>query len=326
MKRREFITLIGGVAAWPLAARAQQAAMPVIGFLSLAHDTARYSSAAFREGLGEVGYVLAQNVSAEYRWANLNPSLLPKLAAELVSRRVAVIVTDGSPYAALAAKDATSTSPIVFIIDEDPVKYGLVASLNRPSGNATGITFLTTDLVGKRLNLLLELAPQATTVGYLSGSSSSPVFDDYKNDMLAAGHALGREIIVGEVRHDFEAAFATLVERRVGALIVGNYTLFSYPPNRDKILALALHHKLPAMYPGRWDVVRGGLMSYGASFTELVRQAGIYTARVLKGERPANLPVLQPTKFVLVINLKTARALGLDIPPKLLALADEVIE
>jgi putative tryptophan/tyrosine transport system substrate-binding protein len=327
MRRREFITLVGSAAAWPLAARAQQPMIPVIGFLSFApRGPNPFGSADFRQGLVEAGYVLGQNLGAEYRWANLNHSLLPVLAAELVGHRVAVIVTTGSRYAALAAKAETSTIPIVFINDGDPVKYGLVASLNRPGGNITGVTLLTTELAGKRLNLLLELVPQAKRVGYLSGPSDSPVFEEHMSEMLAAGRALGREIILGEVRRlDFQAAFATLVEQRVGALIVGNYTLFD-PPNRDKILELALHHKLPAIYPGRIYAVRGGLMSYGAKFSEQIRQAGIYTARVLKGERPANLPVLQPTKFEFVMNLKTAKMLNIAVPPILQALADEVIE
>jgi putative ABC transport system substrate-binding protein len=328
IRRRDFLGALSGAAAWPLAARAQQPVIPVIGFLTVApRGPTRYSSDAFRQGLGEAGYVLGTNLAAEYRWANFNSSLLRTLADELVGRRVAVIVTEGSPYAAVEAKAATSTIPIIFIVDEDPVKYGLVAALNRPSGNATGITFLTAQLAGKRLNLLLELAPQVSTVGYLSGPSESPIFEALRSDMVAAGHELGREIVVGEVRRlDFEAAFANLVERRVGALIVGNYTLFSYPPNRDKILELAAYHKLPAMYPGREDVVRGGLMSYGASFTELVRQAGTYTGRVLKGERPSNLPVVQPSKFQFVLNLKTAKMLGIAVPPIVLALATAVIE
>ena len=325
MRRREFLTGLGGAATWPLAARAQQPPIPIIGFLRLGPNL---REPAFEQGLVERGYVPDRNVTIESRSANFQTSLLPRLAADLVGRRVAVIVTTGSPYAALAAKAATSTIPIIFMLNEDPVQYGLVDSLNRPGGNVTGVTFLTTELAGKRLNLLLELAPRATPVGYLSLSSDSPTFEARRSDMLAAGRALGREIITGEVRGlDFETAFATLVERRVGAVIVGNFTTFVYPPNRNKILELAARDKLPAMYPGRQYVLSGGLMSYeAANSTEQVRQAGIYAARVLKGERPANLPVMQPTKFELVINLTAAKKLGIAIPRTLLAAADEVIE
>jgi putative ABC transport system substrate-binding protein len=335
LRRREFIAGIGGAAAWPLAARAQQQpAMPVIGYLSLAGGTLNTSidsrnlrDRAFLEGLAQAGYVPARNLAIEFRGANFNPSVLPRLAADLVSRRVAVIVTIGSPYAAVAAKAATSTTPIVFMLDDDPMEYGLVASFNRPGGNVTGVTFLTAELMPKRLNLLLELVPQATTIGYLC-----PAFSEYAqariSDMLAAGRALGREIVVLEVRRfNFEAAFATLVERGVGGLVVGNYTLFSFnPSNRNKILELARRHKVPTMYTNRFYSVNGGLMSYGAIATEQFRNAGLYTGRILKGEKPAELPVMQPTKFELVINLKTAKAVGITVPPTLLALADEIIE
>jgi putative tryptophan/tyrosine transport system substrate-binding protein len=284
--------------------------------------------AAFLQGLAQAGYVPGRNLTIEFRGANFNDSVLPRLAADLVARKVDVIVTLGSPYAAVAAKAATSTIPIVFMLDEDPFDYGLVASFNRPGGNVTGVTFLTADLMGKRLNLLLELVPQATTVGYLCPASRAAIVEARKNDMLAAGHALGREILVLEVRReDFETAFATAIERRVGALIVGNYTLFGgVVSNRNKILELAARHKIPAMYTDRRYSRNGGLMSYGVNITEQGRNAGLYTARILKGEKPADLPVMQPTKFELVINLKTAKSLGLDVPPSLLALADEVIE
>jgi putative ABC transport system substrate-binding protein len=239
-----------------------------------------------------------------------------------------VIVTAGSPYAAVAAKAITSTIPIVFFMLDDPVKYGLVASYSRPGSNATGVNFRDTELSGKRLNLLVELVPQATKVGYLSASSDSPTFEDVKSEMLAAGRALGREIVLGEVRNlDFEATFASFVERQVTAVIVGNFAFFvSNPTNRDKILELALHHRLSVMYSNRDYTISGGLMSYEANDTELIRLAGIYTGRIIKGENPANLPVLQPTKFAFVLNLKTAKMLGLTIPPTLYALADEVIE
>jgi putative ABC transport system substrate-binding protein len=329
--RREFITLLGGAAAaWPMAARAQQSAMPVIGFLGLGSpDPNSAFGAAFRQGLAEAGYVPRQNVAIEFRWANNQPLLLPRLAADLVARKVAVIVTAGSPYAALAAKAATSTIPIVFSVAEDPVQYGLVTSLSQPGGNVTGMTSLTSELAGKQLNLMLELIPQATMVAYLSGPSSSPIFENRKAEMLAAGRALGREIIVLEVRGlDFEAAFATLVEQRADALIVGAFSFFLNPPrNRDKILELAARHKITAMYPNRQYAVHGGLMSYDSDFAAVVRQLGShYVGQILKGAKPGDLPVMRPTKFELIINLKTAKALGLTVPDKLLALADEVIE
>jgi ABC-type uncharacterized transport system substrate-binding protein len=327
--RRKFITLLGGVAAWPLAVRAQQPEMPVIGFLGVgSSDQSAAFGAAFRQGLAEAGYVADRNVMIEFRWANYQLSLVPRLAADLVDRKVAVIVTTGSPYAALAVKAATSTIPIVFAIADDPVKYGLVTSLGRPGGTVTGMNFLTGELAGKQLNLLLELIPQATTIAYLSVPSSWPIFEDRKNDMLAAGRALGRDILVLEApRLDFEAAFATLVEQRADALIVGNFTVFLDPRNRDKILELAARHKITAMYPNRGYAVRGGLMSYDADVLPAIRQLGShYVGQILKGAKPADLPVMQPTKFKLVVNLKTAKALRLQVPDRLLALADEVIE
>jgi putative ABC transport system substrate-binding protein len=329
MSRRDFITLLGGAAAaWPLSANAQQA-MPVIGFLALGSpDPNSAFGHAFRQGLADAGYVPGRNVAIEFRSANNQPALLSRLAAELVGRKVAVIVTTGSPYAALAAKAATSTIPIVFAVADDPVRYGLVTSLSRPGGTVTGMTFLTAELLGKQLNLLLELIPQATGIGYLSGPSNSPIFEDRASDILAAGRALGREIIVLESRPpDFEAAFTTLVEQRADALIVGAFSIFVNPRNRDKILQLAAHHKITAMYPHRVYSDHGGLMSYDSDFVAAVRQLGShYVGRILKGAKAADLPVMQPTKFELVINLKTARALGLEVPPTLLARADEVIE
>jgi putative ABC transport system substrate-binding protein len=330
MRRREFIGLLGGAAAWPIAASAQQSAMRVIGFLGLGSPGPKSPRVtALLEGVAEAGYVAGQNVAIEFRWANFQASLLPRLVAELVGRQVAVIVTEGSPYAALAAKAATSTIPIVFEITGDPVKYGLVAGLNRPGANVTGMTSLAAELVTKRLNLLLELVPQVTKVGYLSGPSASPVFESQRDEMLAAGRALGRQIIVLEVRRlDFEAAFATAVEQGAGALMVGTYTLFGGDRrNRDKILELTAHHKIPAMYAGRGYVDNGGLMSYDTDLQALFHQVGAhYVGRILNGAKPADLPVQQPTKFELVINLKTANALGLTVPPILLATADEVIE
>jgi putative ABC transport system substrate-binding protein len=329
LRRREVIKLLGGAAAaWPLMVRAQQPVTPVIGFLGLSPPGPKSPLvAALLEGVADAGYVAGQNVAIEFRWANFQPPLLPGLAAELVGRQVAVIVTQGSPYAALAAKAATSTIPIVFEISEDPVKYGLVASLNRPGGNVTGMTSLATDLAAKRLDLLLKLVPQVTKVGYLSGASESPVFEAARSSMLAAGRALGREIIVLEVRQlDFEAAFATAVEQGAGALMVGNYTLFGDRRNRDKILALTAHHKIPAMYPNRGYVNNGGLMSYGTDFQTAFRQVGAhYVGRILNGAKPSDLPVQQPTKFDLVINLKTAEALDLAVPRILLAAANDLI-
>jgi ABC-type uncharacterized transport system substrate-binding protein len=242
---------------------------------------------------------------------------------------VDVIVTTGSPYATLAAKAATSTIPIVFAVAEDPVQYGLVTSLSRPGGTVTGMTFLSAELAGKQLNLLLELMPQAITIAYLSGPSNSPIFEDRKGEILAAGRALGRKIIILEVRRfDFEAAFATLVQQGADALIVGSFSFFLNPShNRDKILGLAATHKITAMYPNRIYAIHGGLMSYDSDSLAVVRQLGShYVGQILKGAKPGDLPVMQPTKFELVINLKTAKALGLEVPDKLLALADEVIE
>jgi putative ABC transport system substrate-binding protein len=326
MRRRDFITLLGGAAAWPLAAGAQQPVTPVIGFLSLGPPRPKSPLvAALLEGAAEAGYVAGQNVAIEFRWAD-SLSLLPRLAAELVGRHVDVIVTQGSRQAALAAKAATSTIPIVFVTPADPIKYGLVASLNRPGGNVTGMTSLANDLVAKRLDLLLKLVPEVTKVGYLSDPSVIPAFEAQRDEMLAAGSALGREIIVVEVRGlDFEAAFASLVEQRAGALMVGNFNLFN-PPNRGKILELTARHKIPAMYPGRFYVINGGLMSYDTDRQTLFHQVGAYVGRILNGAKPSDLPVQQPTKFELVINLKTAKAMGLTVPSILHAIADEVIE
>jgi putative tryptophan/tyrosine transport system substrate-binding protein len=329
LRRREFIAALGGAAAWPVTARAQQPAMPVIAFLQLAPvRNLPPSSAAFRQGLAEAGYVPGRNVTLYEYDRGVNSSFdLPRVAAELVDRKPAVIVTSGSPYAAVAAKAATSTIPIVFFMLDDPMKYGLVASYNRPGSNATGVSFRNTELSGKRLNLLVELVPQANKVGYLSAPSNTSVFEEYRDEMLAAGRALGREIILAEVHNfDFEAAFASFVERQATVVIVGAFALFSYPSNRNKILELAMRHRIPVMYPSLLFTINGGLMSYESSFTEPSRLAGIYVGRIIKGESPANLPVLQPFKYKFVINLKTAKALGLTIPETLLATADEVIE
>jgi putative ABC transport system substrate-binding protein len=326
MKRRDFIMALGGSAvAWPLAARAQQSGMPVIGFL--VGGSVSSTSNPFLQGLAEAGYIPGRNLAIELRSANFQNSLLPQLAADLVRRQVAVIVTTGSPAAARAAKDATSTIPIVFVVNEDPVKYGLVASFNRPGANVTGMTFLTAELAGKRLNLLLELVPGATKIGFLSGPREVPVFEAQRDSVLAAGRALGREIIVSEVRNlDFEAAFGSLAEQQAGGLLVGNAAFFRPERNRDKILELAARHKIPAIYPSRDYADDGGLMSYAARPRAVWHQVADYTIRLLKGERAGDLPVIQPAKFDFVINLKTAKEQSLTVPPSLLALADEVIE
>jgi putative tryptophan/tyrosine transport system substrate-binding protein len=327
MKRRECITFLAGAAAWPLAARAQQAAMPVVGFLhpgSLA--TNKYVVAAFRQGLAEAGYVEGRNVAIEFRWANNQLGQLPALAADLVRLPAAVIVAAGALSSPLAAKSATSTIPIVLAGGFDPIKQGFVASLNRPGGNVTGLALLTTDLTGKRLELLNQTVPRATTVAYLAGPSSSFTFEEETREIRKAGQALGCEIIVTPIRNafEFEAPFETFVQRGAGAVVVGTFPWFF--ERRDKLIALAARHKIPAMYPSPSFVFDGGLMSYAAG-RDNFRQVGFhYVGELLKGAKPSDLPVQRPTKFELVINLKTAKALSLEIPPTLLAIADEVIE
>ena len=325
MRRREFLTLLGGAAvAWPLAARAQQSAMPVIGFLrstSLADSTTFV--ARFRQGLKEAGFVEGQNVAIEERYADNQIDRLPALVGDFLSRPVSVIV--GNTLAAIAARAATATVPIVFTTGSDPVKDGLVASLNRPGGNVTGVSFLTGMLGPKRLELLQQLLPNATTIGMLSSSASLETVRE-RMDVQAAAQAIGQQLIVLEVNseRDIETAFAELAQSMVGAVLVGTGPLFL--SNREKVAALEAHHALPTMYSQRDHVTVGGLMSYGASIADAHRQAGIYAGRILRGEKPADLPVMQATKFEFVINLKTANKLGLTVPLIMQMTADEVIE
>jgi putative tryptophan/tyrosine transport system substrate-binding protein len=330
IRRREFIFAVSGAAAaWPLAARAQQPGMPLIGFLDIrsAAENTR-TIAEFREGLAEAGYIEGRNVAIEYRWAEGRYDRLPALAEDLVRRQAAVIVATGALGTVLAAKAATSTIPIVFMNGSDPVKYGLVASFNRPGGNLTGVNIRAIEIANKRVQFLSELVPQATTIAFLSADAGFMAFEEQKSNMLEAARALGRQAIILECRSagDFEAVFATLVERGAGAFVVAVFPLFFQLRNRDKILELAARHKIPGIYPHRMYVAAGGLMSYAADVAAY-REVGLnYVGRILKGARPAELPVQQATKFNLVINLKTAKALGLAIPQTLLVAADEVIE
>ena len=324
MRRRDFMAgIAGSVAVWPLAARSQQPALPVVGFLhSQLADTYGDRLRPFGQGLKDAGYVQGQNVTVEYHSAEGQPDRLRALVADLIRRPVAVIV--GNTAAMLAAKAATTTVPIVFYTGGDPVDAGLVASLNRPGGNVTGISFFGNVLGAKRLELLRQLVPKATTIAMLV--NPSPDAEPERRDLQAAAQAIGQQLIILDVRsdRDFETAFAMIVQRGAGALLVGTGAFMIN--HRDRLAALAARHALPAIYSVRENVVAGGLMSYSPSFSDALRQTGVYAGRILKGEKPADLPVMRPTKFEFVINLKTAKALGLEVPGQLLALADEVIE
>jgi putative ABC transport system substrate-binding protein len=325
MRRREFITSFGSsVVAWPLTARAQQAAMPVIGFVYFgSSETITSLIAAFRNGLAETGYFEGQNVKMEYRWAQYQPDRLPEIMAELVRKHVDVIVTPGAVAPGLAAKAATTTIPIVFSTASDPVKTGLVASLNRPGGNVTGISYMNIEIGAKRVGLLNELASGDSCLAVLVDASSS---SGIVKDLRAAASKIGRQIepFVANSSREVDLSFGKIAEKRCGGLLVAPLAVFF--DLRLKILALAARYALPSIYPAREWVEAGGIMSYGSSFADQFRQAGIYTGRILSGKVPAELPVLQATKFELVINLRTAKALGLEVPDKLLALADEVID
>jgi len=326
VNRREFITLLGGAAAaWPLVARAQQPAMPVVGYLNLGSpesDVPRLTG--LRRGLNQTGYVEGRNLVIEYRWAGNQADRLPELAADLVQLRVAVIVAAGL-LPALAAKAATTNIPIVFVVGDDPVQLGLVASLNGPGGNLTGFNVFDGELGAKALALLHELVPSTATIGFLE-NPNNPKFELTTRDVLAAAPVVGLkvQILKASTDREIDAAFASLVQARTGALLVGGDAFFN---NRiERLIELAARHAIPTMYSFREFGVAGGLISYGPSLREIYRQAGLYTGRILKGEKPADLPVIQATKLELIINLKTAKALGLQIPDRLLALADEVIE
>ncbi len=327
LKRRDFITLFGGAAVgWPLTARAQQQPMPVIGWMSgRSPEDSAHLVAAFRQGLREAGFVEGQNLSIEYRWARGDYGRLPTLAAELVERRVAVLVAVGGDTSAIAAKQATSTIPIVFGMGGDPIKAGLVMSFNRPGANATGYTLLTNEMESKRVSLLHELLPGVRLIGALLNQNFPPAVRQLQ-DIEEAVRSIGQTLFVARASNDteLEAALLSLVRQGVGAMLVAADPYFD--TRRDRIIAFAAQNRIPTIYQFREFAVAGGLISYGPSITDSYRQAGVYVGRILKGTKPADLPVLQPTKFELVINLKTANALGLALPNSIQLLADEVIE
>jgi putative ABC transport system substrate-binding protein len=327
MRRREFLgALSGAVAAWPMTAMGQQAGTPTIGFLGPASAAAHAPYVeGFRQGLVAAGIVEGRNVAVEYRWADNQLERLPALAAELVARRVAVITTGSATAAALAAKGATSSIPIVFAIGADPVKFGLVASMNRPGGNVTGVSFLANTLIAKQLQLLQGLLPAASVIGVLiNPGNPNAVSDGLQAGAAATSLRLKVHVVHTVSEDDFDAAFGDLRRAQAGAVLVFPDVLFA--DVRGRLAELAIRHKLPVLYPDRSFVEAGGLMSYGSGRTDAYRQAGIYVGRILRGEKPSDLPVIQASKFELVINLKTAKALSVEIPPTLLALADEVIE
>ena len=327
MRRREFITLLGGAAVIPVAARAQQPAMPIVGLVSpRSPEEAARLGAAFRKALNEAGYVEGQNVMVEYHWLEGRNDRLPALMADLVRRSVAVIATPAFTAAAPAAKAATTTIPIVFGVGEDPVKLGLVTSLARPGGNLTGINMLSNELVAKRLGLLHDLVPKAVRIAVLINPADAPNAETTLRDIPEAAHPLGlqTQFLHASTSREIEAAFATLVRDRADALFVGPHGFFS--SRRVQFVTLAAHHRVLAAYPLREYVEVGGLMSYGFDILDLYRQVGVYTGKILKGAKPADLPVVQLTKFEFVINMQTARALGIDVPAQLLATVDEVIE
>jgi putative tryptophan/tyrosine transport system substrate-binding protein len=326
MKRRDFIAALGGAAALPLAARAQNA-MPVVGFLNIASpDTFAQNVAAFKQGLAQIGFVEGQNVSIEYRWARGDYDQLSTLAADLVNRQVAVIAANGGGRSALAAKSATRTIPIVFTFgDGDPVKYGLVDSINHPGGNITGITLIAGAMEPKRLELLREIAPKATSIHILVNPNNAGVLQDIPTVAAAAGKAgVDFQVVQAGTDSEIDAAFAEMARERAQAIMVANDGFLTI--RAPQIVALAARYGLPAIYPWREYAAVGGLLSYGASIREAYRQSGLYVGEILKGTKPAELPVQQPTKFELVINLKTAKALRLDVPTSILLRADEVIE
>ena len=325
--RRQLLSALGGATiAWALPARAQQAAMPLVGFINGASpDGYAPMLAAFRQGLEEAGFIVGQNVTIEYRWAEGQYKRLPDLANDLVSRRAAVIAATGGPPVALAAKAATKTIPIVFVIAADPIKLGLVSSFNQPDGNATGVSFLTAALGSKRLELILELVPKPVKIAVLM-NPNNPTSQSELVEVQAAAAALAQNLLVlkGNSARDIDDAFTRLEQERADALLVTADPVLT--GQRAQIIELAASHKIPAIYSDRNYADAGGLMTYGTSVADAYRQAGVYTGQILKGDKPANLPVIQPTKFELVINLKTAKALGIEIPSKVFALADEVIE
>jgi putative ABC transport system substrate-binding protein len=325
LSRRRVIGLVGGAVAWPVAARAQQANIPVVGFLrSTSLADATYLVTAFRYGLKEVGFVEGRNVAIEFSSADDHPDQLPALAAELINRQ-AVVIFGNAVSVVQAVRAATTTLPIVFAIGSDPVRGGIVDSLNRPGGNVTGVVFFNSVLGAKRLELLRQLVPNATTIGVLVNPNTTAT-EAERADVQVAAQALGQQLIILDASNDddIETSFTTFVQRRVGALLIGTGAFMN--SHRERLVALAARHALPASYSPREAVLAGGLMSYGTSITEGYRQAGIYVGRILKGEKPSDLPVMQSTKFEFLLNLKTAKALGLEVPDKLLALADEVIE